>query len=274
MRNYLLYFSLTLAILIYGQGRVFSQDIIVKSNNDSIRAKIIEINTENIRFRYFNMKVGPIIQIHKNEVKEIIYENGSKLTILYNPYEVSSDLLIKSKSHAVKVDALSYLFNHYVLGYEMKLFPRINFEIKGSLIGTNVSTSLDHAEGYFVKCGVKFVKLTNSYMRGLKYIQPLKGNYVKPEIIFGQFKRDEKHHYINYTNYAINMVFGRQDVINNFFVLDYFGGVGYSYQVNSTVKDSSDNKSVGDFTYAYSHLFFGKGLPLILTGGVLIGFVY
>ena len=96
MRNYLLNFFLTLAIFIYGHERALSQDIIVKSNNDSIRAKIIEINTENIRFRYFNMKVGPILQIHKNEVKEIIYENGSKLTILYNPYEVSSDLLIKS----------------------------------------------------------------------------------------------------------------------------------------------------------------------------------
>ena len=265
---------MTFAIIVYGPKKTFSQDVIVKSNNDSIRAKIIEINTENIRFRYFNMKEGPIIQIHKNEVKEIIYENGSRLTVLYNPYEVSPDMMIRQRSHAFKVDVLSSLFNHYLLGYEMRLFPAINLELKASIIGTNVTTSLDHAEGYFVKCGLKFVKLTSSYMRGLKYIQPLKGNYIKPELIFGQFKRDEKHHYINYTNYAINIVFGRQDVINNFFVLDYFGGFGYSYQVNSTVKDSTNNNSVGDFTYAYSHLFFGKGIPLILTGGVLIGFAY
>lgn len=251
-----------------------AQDIIIKSNNDSIRSTILEINTENIRFRYYNMKYGPVLQIHKNEVKEIIYENGSKLTILYNPYEVSSDMMIKEKSRAIKVDILSPSLNHFVLGYEMKIRTAVNLEFKASLIATNLSTSLKYSEGYFIKGGVKFVKLTKSYMRGLKYVQPLKGNYFKPEFIFNRYKRDEDHTFVTYTNYALNLVFGRQDVINNFFVIDYFGGMGYSYQATDYESTASNNGTVGDFSYAYSHLFFGKRLPLILTGGVLIGFVY
>src|SRR5205085_6766483 len=77
-----------------------SQDIIVRTTNDSIRAKVIEITTDKIRFRYNNLKESPIQEIHKNNVKQIIYENGSKLNIVYNRYEVPADMIIREKKHA------------------------------------------------------------------------------------------------------------------------------------------------------------------------------
>ena len=274
MKKQTCYQLLLLAFMLLTAHSASAQDIIVKSNNDSIRAKVIEFDAESIYFRYANEREGIVQKIHKNQVKQIIYENGSKLTIVYNPYEISSDMMIKERFHAFKVDVFSALLNHYTIGYEIRLRLGLNLEVKGALIGTNLNTSLKHSEGFFVKGGLKFVKWGTSMMKGLTYIQPLKGSYYKPEFIFGKFKRDENHREISYTNYAFNLVFGRQNVINNFFVVDYFGAIGYAYQQYSYRKDSVEIKTIGDFTYGYSHVFFGKKIPITISGGVLIGFAH
>ena len=257
------FFGILFFILIY--SNTFSQDIIVRTNNDSIRAKVVGITMDKIKFRYSNLKESPVLEIHKNNVKQIIYENGSKLTIVYNRFEISSDMIIHERSHAIKVDLFAPLLNHFTFGYEMKMKLGINFEIKASIIGTNISTFIKHSEGYFIKGGVKFIRLSNSYAKGLKYIHPLKGNYFKPEFIFGQYKKDEKNETVSYTHYAIDIIFGKQYLLSKTIALDYYGGAGLGIQ-----KSSNDN----DFTYAYSHIFLGGKIPLIITGGLTMGFVF
>jgi len=252
-------------LLIFSSNSAHSQDIIVRTSNDSIRAKVIEITVDKIRFRYNNMKDSPVQEIHKNNVKQIIYENGSKLNIVYNRYEVPADMIIKEKSHAIKVDLFAPLFNHFTFGYEMKLKLGMNLEIKGSIIGSNISTFLKHSEGFFINAGIKFIRLSNSYSKGLKYINPLKGNYFKPGFIFCRYKRDEDHTYVYHTHYVINIVFGRQYSISKRIALDYFGGAGLGIQ-----KTTSEN----DFSYAYSHIFLGQEIPIIITGGLTIGYVF
>jgi hypothetical protein len=254
-----------LSVLLFSSNKVFSQDIIVRTNNDSIRAKVVEITTDKIRFRMYNAKEGPIQEIHKNNVKQIIYENGSKLTIVYNRYEVPSDMIIHERAHAIKIDLFAPLFNHFTIGYETKLKLGLNLEFKASLIGTNISTFLKHAEGFFVTGGVKFIRLSNSYSKGLKYINPLKGNYFKPGFIFTQYRRDEDHTFVLHTHYVIDIVFGRQYSISKKIALDYFGGAGFGIH-KSTSED--------DLTYAYSHIFFGQKLPIIITGGLTVGYIF
>lgn len=250
-------------ILMY--SKTFSQDIIVRTNNDSIRAKVVGITMDKIKFRYNNVKNGPVLEIHKNNVKQIIYENGSKLTIVYNRFEIPSDMIVHIRSHAIKVDLFSPLLNHFTIGYERKIKLGINLELKASIIGTNISKFINHSEGYFIKGGVKFIRLSDSYSKGLKYIHPLKGSYFKPEFIFGQYKKYEENKVVLYTHYVLDMVFGKQYLLSKKIAVDYYGGAGFGIQ-----KSSMDN----DFTYAYSHIFLGKKIPLIITGGLTIGFVF
>ena len=264
-REKYLYLFLIFVIVILNNINVFSQDIIVRTNNDSIKAKVVGITPDKIRFKYKNSKESPVLEIHKNNVKQIIYENGSKLTIVYNRYEVPSEMVIHEKSHVVKIDLFAPLLNHFTLGYEMKLKLGKNLEIKAALIGTNISTFLKHSEGFFIKGGIKFIKLSNSYARGLKYINPIKGNYFKPELIFCQYKRDEESKFVLHTHLAIDIIFGRQYMISKKIALDYFGGVGFGIQ---------NTDGVDDFTYAYSHVFFCNKIPLILSGGLTMGYVY
>jgi hypothetical protein len=206
-----------------------------------------------------------IFEIQKSQIKQIIFEDGSKISIISNPYEVSNEMVLPEHSHAIKMELLAPLLNHFTFIYEINLKKGINLEIKGGLIATNTNVNLKHAEGYFIKGGLKFVKLTTSYLNGIKYVQPLEGTYLKPEIIFDQYVQDDEGNEINYTSYAINLLFGKQKCWNNKWLLDFFVGIGGAVQNTS---------GESDLTYNFSHIYFGKKLPLILTGGFNMGVAF
>src|SRR5689334_3479241 len=142
-------------------GKVASaQDIIVRTNNDSMRVKVLEVGTDKIKFRRWGVKTGPPLEIYKNYVKEVIFENGTHVTILYDLHAVSPDLAIQEKKHGLKVDFIAPILNHITVGYEQMLKPGMNAEIKVAYIGTRISTAIKPSYGYFIKAGVKFVWLT------------------------------------------------------------------------------------------------------------------
>lgn len=254
--------------------RSYSQDILVRLNNDSVKVKIVELTGEKIRFRYPGMKTGPILEIPKNQVKSVIYENGSTVTIIYNPYEVSKDLSVPDKKQAIKGDIIAPFMNHITIGYERRIKLGLNLEVKGGIIGFRINESLKYSEGFLVKAGLKFVKCGEGIWKGLKYKDPLKGSYFRPEIIFSSFKTFEKHNIIRYTHYTVNIAFGRQMVLNRWFLFDWYGSIGTGFKTTTyNLKSDYDSKEV-DFNYAYSHLFFGKKLPLVFSGGISVGVVF
>lgn len=55
-----------------------AQDIIVKTNQEEIKAKIIEVGTDAIKYKKTSMKDGPSFVIRKQEVFMIIYADGSR----------------------------------------------------------------------------------------------------------------------------------------------------------------------------------------------------
>ena len=253
---------------------VKAQDIIVKANNDSLKVKIVQITLDKIKYRYHGMKSGPVLEIPKNQVKQIIYENGSTLTIVYNLFDVSKDLMIKERNHAIKVDLFAPLFNHITVGYEQKLKLGVNLEIKGGYIGWRVNKTLDPTQGFIVKAAVRYLKCTSTIRKGLKYIHPMKGSYIKPEISFTRYTSQEEGHPINFNNFGASVNFGRQYIIGNVFCIDFFGGAGFGYQKNSRGESSSNQLKGDDFSYCYSHLYFGNKVPIILTGGFMVGYVF
>lgn len=251
-----------------------AQDIIVKANNDSLKVKIVQITLDKIKFRYYGMKSGPVSEIAKNQVKQIIYENGSSLTIVYNLFDVSKDLMIKDRYRAIKIDLFAPLLNHITVSYEQKLKLGVNLEVKGGYIGWRINKTLDPTEGYIIKAGIRYLKNSSTIRKGLKYIHPMKGSYVKPEISFTRYTSMEEGHPINFNNYGASLNFGRQYILGNVICIDFFGGVGFGYQQNSRGDNSSSQKKGDDFSYCYTHLYFGNKIPIILTGGFMVGYVF
>ena len=63
----------------------YSQDIIYKiSNNDSILAKVIEINMDNIKYRKHSNLDGPLYTIDKTQLDKIVFNNGEIENFSFN----------------------------------------------------------------------------------------------------------------------------------------------------------------------------------------------
>jgi hypothetical protein len=69
---------LTLVFIAYQVSSMYAQDIITKKTGDDIRAKVIEINTDVVKYLQFNNQSGPVFSISTSDIFMIKYENGSK----------------------------------------------------------------------------------------------------------------------------------------------------------------------------------------------------
>ncbi|MDX2190710.1 MAG: hypothetical protein SFY32_12685 [Bacteroidota bacterium] len=67
-----------LLIIISICTTVSAQDIITKTNGEDIKAKVIEVGTNEIRYKKFDDTNGPTFIISKSEILIIKYENGTK----------------------------------------------------------------------------------------------------------------------------------------------------------------------------------------------------
>ena len=189
-------------------------------------------------------------------------------------YDVPKDMLVTEKKNAFKVDLAAPFLNHITVGYERWLKTGLNLEVKAGLIGPGFSHSLDTSDGFLLKAGVKFVICGTSYMRGQKYTNPMKGNFLKPELMYSRFNTKSDSKKTEYTNFAVNLILGKQLLVGERFSFEFFGGLGFGFQSSDYVADSQYDKSEKDFNYAYSHIYFGKELPIVISGGFTAGFIF
>jgi hypothetical protein len=54
----------------------FSQDIIIKTNGDTIRCKVVEVGIDLIKCRDYRYQDGQIYNILKRDVEKVVYENN------------------------------------------------------------------------------------------------------------------------------------------------------------------------------------------------------
>jgi hypothetical protein len=72
-------FWLTSLIIVTGFGiSVNAQDIILKQDGSEIKAKVLEITDQHVKYREFDFQDGPTRNINISEVFMITYENGKK----------------------------------------------------------------------------------------------------------------------------------------------------------------------------------------------------
>lgn len=56
----------------------YSQDIITKKTSEDIQAKVLEVSTNEIKYKKFDNLEGPVFTMLKSEVLMVRYENGTK----------------------------------------------------------------------------------------------------------------------------------------------------------------------------------------------------
>lgn len=267
-----------------------AQDKIYKLKGPVINAKIIEIGTDEIKYKLFESQDGPVYVVDKSTLNRVEYADGrvEKFQVSYKEPQNYEGQLTK----AIKINFLAPLMGYSYVSFEKSVSPLKSYEIGLGIIGAGKNEQVDNyyiggqyqpfkrdAGGVFFDVGYKFNKLPNFFSKGIRMTHVMQGTYIKPSATIG-FYSDKA---LNYKTGspdptiekrsnvfgAIMINFGRQWVFGDKFLLDIFYGLGYAF---ANEHNDQDNQIFYDATsnhFAIQKL--GEGANLGVNGGLKLG---
>jgi len=248
----------------------FAQDLLIKTNNDSISCIIKEIGDEEIKYISPDISESVLFGIDKNDVRLIILANGKRLEFAHVMFDDKN--YVTDKKHNIKINFLSPLFNSTNICYEKSIAPGRSFETTLGIIGAGWDNGDTKDKGLFIKAGYKFIKSPDYYIKGQRFAHILKGAYIRPEIAISYYNYSEyQYDYFDFSSneeryndtnlmFGILLNAGKQWVYESGFVVDWFGGIGYGFGKNN-------------HDYGFHKAFIGavEDNPLIMTMGIRVG---
>lgn len=99
----------------------YSQDIIYKrASEDSILAKITEVNIDNIKYRSYSNLDGPLYVIKKEEINRIVYSNGDvdhfKINESKDPKNHATICIIRPKRKGTGFNVMAIYEDDMIIG--------------------------------------------------------------------------------------------------------------------------------------------------------------
>ncbi len=92
--------SILIFTLYLGNNVAYSQDLIIKKTSEDIQAKVIEVTTNEIKYKKFDNQNGVTYSILKTDVLMIRYENGSK--DIFNETAPSKTAPVETENYFLK----------------------------------------------------------------------------------------------------------------------------------------------------------------------------
>jgi len=260
MKKYILSTILVIASVTLSFAQNTDQDKIIKKSGDVIECKIQTVGQDYVRYNLEdNPSVGIEIDLYK--VQKIIFANGKEMDIAKNNFEDKENYGTDSKN-AFKIDFLSPLYGFTEFSYERSIKPGQSIQASIGIIGWGKDIANEDPHGAFVKLGYRFMKTPDFNVGKLKYSHILKGSYVMPEVAYRNHSIDVGSSRVDIKSFSFNIIFGKQSVFTNTFLIDWYLGGGYGY---------SDNN--GEYSGHYGFITGTDSFPLSFTAGLKIGFL-
>ncbi|HMG67173.1 MAG TPA: hypothetical protein VK588_05780 [Chitinophagaceae bacterium] len=285
---------LSLIGLICILSRTNAQDKIYRNNGKIVEAKVLEIASDEIRYKEFRNPDGPIYILETDKIKKIVFENGTSQKFQENfkdPERYEGQL-----NKALKLNFLSPLYGYTEFDFEKSTGVGKGYELSFGVIGLGKSETLQYnyystqfsdvkrgQAGAFVSGGYKFNKLPDFIIFGkTRMTHLMQGTYAKPILYFGYYKENQiidkgnnvqeigKQHV---TFGALQIEIGHQWVFGDKFLLDLYEGLGYAVDNKKDAfssvgfSDPFDNSAA--FNYANARL--GKSPGFSYTFGIKFG---
>lgn len=252
---------LALFAMLLCSNLLFSQDQIIKTNGQVIRAKVIEVGTIEIKYKLPDNIDGPLYAIDKNMVSKIIFENGhvdNFITDIKDTANYTGQL-----RKAIKIDFLAPLLGFSQFTFEKSTGVGKSYELTLGIIGLGKNSEIGYNDyyitttakrdqvGFFAGAGYKFNKWPDFLFGKTRFTHLMQGAYAKPILYIGNYKENtfayktansqEVVNRQNVTFGALQIEFGKQWVFGEKFLLDFYWGLGYG----------ADNKNKNTDTFIY-----------------------
>jgi len=249
-----------------------AQDRIIKITKDTIVCQIKEIGDDEVKYTQKDFRGDLVFGIDKNKVKKILFSDGKELTFKDSMYD--SAQYENQHKNALKVGFLSPLAGATSFTFEHSLKPGNSIEATLGIIGLGDDINAESSSGIYLKFGYKFIKSPDFYLKGIRYAHILKGAYIRPEVSFSSYSViPSLYDYNNVgvvagtketiTMFAIMLNTGKQWVVNDRFLFDWFVGAGYGF---------GDSKHSNAFRFAF--LGGGSDSKFVMTTGIRIGVLF
>lgn len=255
----------------------YAQDLIIKTNSDTITCHIVKISAKDVSYYPIASDSNQIpFRVSVKIIRKIIYENEQELSFVKGgtkqkfKQKNTSSYYDNQHKNAIKFHTVSILGGSLAFMYERSIKPGMSFEFGlGYIFG--IADSLNNNlkdKGYIIRGSVKFMRPPSYYENHHAYAHILKGVYLKPEVIFNSFKREnyglstptlKVWDYISSTSLVVNV--GKQVVYSDRFLIDWYGFIGYG-------------RANFQSAYYYSNLILSPEAPISIGLGFRIGFVF
>jgi hypothetical protein len=210
----------------------------------------------------------------------------------------------------IKIHPFSFAGNHLSFAYEKVIKVGMNLDIELGYINSSInkastifgSRGAGNITGFYLKPGVKFFLGQDFSVKGLKYAHPLKGRYIKLDLVVANvsYTKVEQRVFnngpviyngsnnpvaVNYTDVKTTAFggfvnYGRQFILGNILTLDYYVGVGFTggtFSSKATITNSQYSNyyqiSESNYTSNYYSFLRSPQSGLSATAGFRIGYI-
>lgn len=177
--------NIAIILLILNTVSLCAQDKIVSLGKDTIKCFIHEIGDTEIKYSMEGYRADLLFGIDKNKIKDVIFADGRTLHFKDSMHDPS--YYENQRKNALKINFLSPLFGSTGFSFERSLGVARSIEGDLGIIGLGFNNIYNNPKGIYLKCGYKFIKGPDYYLKGMHYAHILKGAYIKPEIAFSSY---------------------------------------------------------------------------------------
>ncbi len=306
--------------LIFISVSCFSQsDTLYLLSNKKITCKILEINDLEIKYKPETKGEGPLYIIDKTTVLKYTLANGftelilKKETVLINN-EMPAEQVRKEIAgnwEVIKLSPFSVAFSHISIAYERVIKKGMNLEITCGYSNSGINpdelklfktgySKGSHYAGAFIKPGIKFFFGDEFSDKNIKYVHPLKGNYVKLDL--GVSYLNAKNLTATYSMYTSTtgvvsqttnsnlttiayggfVNYGRQAILSNVLTMECYVGIGFTGKsetysnpafFTSPFPQNAYTEDKNSYTSDYHGFLRVPTLGLSFTAGFNIGYI-
>ena len=282
--------TLALLVIVLSFTNLFSQsalDTIYKKSGKIMVVKVTEVLPDMVKYVFHNGADSIIMGVDREELQKIAFANGAVQTFIAEM--INPENYAGQHKSALKVDFLSPAFDHITINYERSIKPGMSWETGVSFIGVGaLGIETRPTSGAIFSGGIKFIHSPDFYASRQHYAHILKGGYIRLQGYLGYYTESYPSYIYyynnsttainekdNYTVGALHIQFGKQYVFNDIFLLDIYGGLGYSF-----VSESSNNPNFNTYResnaggYYYNFAGGGNSFPISFSAGMRIGILF